>query len=66
MWLILEIRLLLFIKIKPITIKRRSIGVLKESLSETGNARIEGALASNKIYAYSIDFMKLKKGIVLR
>lgn len=53
-------------KIKPITIKRRSIGgVLKESLSETlGNARIEGALASKitKIYAYSIDFMKLKKG----
>jgi hypothetical protein len=48
MWLILEIRLLLFIKKKPITIKRRSIGgVLKESLSETlGNARIEGALAS--------------------
>ncbi len=53
-------------KIKPITIKRRAIGgVLKESLSETlGNARIEGALASKitKIYAYSIDFMKLKKG----
>ena len=53
-------------KIKPITIKRRTIGgVLKESLSETlGNARIEGALASKitKIYAYSIDFMKLKKG----
>lgn len=53
-------------KIKPITIKRRTIGgVLKESLSETlGNAKIEGALASKiaKIYAYSIDFMKLKKG----
>lgn len=53
-------------KTKPITIKRRTIGgVLKESLSETlGNARIEGALASkiSKIYAYSIDFMKLKKG----
>ena len=53
-------------KTKPITIKRRAIGgVLKESLSETlGNARIEGALASKitKIYAYSIDFMKLKKG----
>ena len=53
-------------KIKPITIKRRAIGgVLKESLSETlGNARIEGALANKitKIYAYSIDFMKLKKG----
>ena len=53
-------------KIKPITIKRRTIGgVLKESLSETlGNAKVEGALASKiaKIYAYSIDFMKLKKG----
>lgn len=53
-------------KTKPITIKRRTIGgVLKESLSETlGNAKIEGALASKiaKIYAYSIDFMKLKKG----
>ena len=53
-------------KTKPITIKRRTIGgVLKESLSETlGNAKIEGALASkiSKIYAYSIDFMKLKKG----
>jgi hypothetical protein len=53
-------------KSKPITIKRRTIGgVLKESLSETlGNAKIEGALASKiaKIYAYSIDFMKLKKG----
>ena len=53
-------------KVKPITIKRRTIGgVLKESLSETlGNARIESALASKitKIYAYSIDFMKLKKG----
>lgn len=53
-------------KIKPISIKRRTIGgVLKESLSETlGNAKIEGALASKiaKIYAYSIDFMKLKKG----
>lgn len=53
-------------KTKPITIKRRTIGgVLKESLSETlGNAKIEGALAGKiaKIYAYSIDFMKLKKG----
>ncbi|RKS94973.1 murein DD-endopeptidase MepM/ murein hydrolase activator NlpD [Flavobacterium limicola] len=55
-----------FKKTKPITIKRRTIGgVLKESLSETlGNAKIEGVLASkiSKIYAYSIDFMKLKKG----
>ena len=53
-------------KTKPITIKRRTIGgVLKESLSETlGNEKVEGALASKiaKIYAYSIDFMKLKKG----
>lgn len=53
-------------KTKPLTIKRRTIGgVLKESLSQTlGNAKIEGALASKiaKIYAYSIDFMKLKKG----
>ncbi|WP_410503674.1 peptidoglycan DD-metalloendopeptidase family protein [Flavobacterium sp. LS1P28] len=53
-------------KTKPITIRRRTIGgVLKESLSETlGNAKIEGALANKiaKIYAYSIDFMKLKKG----
>jgi murein DD-endopeptidase MepM/ murein hydrolase activator NlpD len=53
-------------KTKPLTIKRRTIGgVLKESLSETlGNAKIEGALAAKiaKIYAYSIDFMKLKKG----
>ncbi|MFV8368944.1 peptidoglycan DD-metalloendopeptidase family protein [Flavobacterium sp. LB2R40] len=58
--------LVVYKKTKPITIKRRTIGgVLKESLSETlGNARIEGALASKiaKIYAYSIDFMKLKKG----
>ncbi|RTY88414.1 peptidoglycan DD-metalloendopeptidase family protein [Flavobacterium sp. RSP15] len=53
-------------KTKPITIRRRTIGgVLKESLSATlGNAKIEGALANKiaKIYAYSIDFMKLKKG----
>lgn len=53
-------------KTKPLTIKRRTIGgVLKESLSETlGNAKVAGALASKiaKIYAYSIDFMKLKKG----
>ena len=58
--------IIVYKKIKPITIKRRAIGgVLKESLSETlGNARIEAALASKitKIYAYSIDFMKLKKG----
>lgn len=58
--------LVVYKKTKPLTIKRRTIGgVLKGSLSETlGNAKIEGALASkiSKIYAYSIDFMKLKKG----
>ena len=58
--------LVVYKKIKPLTLKRRTIGgVLKESLSETlGNAKIEGDLASKiaKIYAYSIDFMKLKKG----
>ena len=53
-------------KTRPITIKRRTIGgVLKESLSETlDNANVEGVLSGRiaKIYAYSIDFMKLKKG----
>lgn len=53
-------------KTKPITIKRRTIGgVLKSSLSETlESAKVEGALASKitKIYAWSIDFFKLKKG----
>ncbi len=53
-------------KTRPITIKRRSIGgVLKGSLSETlGNARVEAALANKitKIYSWSIDFFKLKKG----
>jgi murein DD-endopeptidase MepM/ murein hydrolase activator NlpD len=53
-------------KAKPITIKRRTIGgVLKSSLSETlEKAKIEGSLASKiiKIYAWSIDFFKLKKG----
>ncbi len=53
-------------KSKPITIKRRTIGgVLKSSLSETlESAKVEGALASKitKIYAWSIDFFKLKKG----
>jgi murein DD-endopeptidase MepM/ murein hydrolase activator NlpD len=51
---------------RPITIKRRSIGgVLKGSLSETlGNASVEAALANKitKIYSWSIDFFKLKKG----
>jgi murein DD-endopeptidase MepM/ murein hydrolase activator NlpD len=53
-------------KAKPITIKRRTIGgVLKSSLSETlESTNVENALASKitKIYAWSIDFFKLKKG----
>jgi len=53
-------------KTRPITIRRRTIGgVLKGSLSETlGNAGVEAALASKitKIYSWSIDFFKLKKG----
>lgn len=53
-------------KSKPIKIRRRTIGgVLKSSLSETlESAKVEGSLASKitKIYAWSIDFFKLKKG----
>ncbi|MFV8465892.1 peptidoglycan DD-metalloendopeptidase family protein [Flavobacterium sp. LB1P62] len=53
-------------KMKPVTIKTRTIGgLLKGSLSETlEGANVEGALASkiSKIYAWSIDFFKLKKG----
>lgn len=53
-------------KIKPVTLKRKTIGgVLKSSLSETlGNESVEAALASRitKIFAWSIDFFKLKKG----
>lgn len=53
-------------KTKPITIKTRTIGgLLKGSLSETlEEANVEGVLASkiSKIYAWSIDFFKLKKG----
>jgi murein DD-endopeptidase MepM/ murein hydrolase activator NlpD len=53
-------------KTRPITIRRRTIGgVLKSSLSETlGNAGVEAALANKitKIYSWSIDFFKLKKG----
>jgi murein DD-endopeptidase MepM/ murein hydrolase activator NlpD len=53
-------------KTKPLTLKRRTIGgVLKGSLSETlESAKVEGALASriSKIFAWSIDFFKLKKG----
>jgi murein DD-endopeptidase MepM/ murein hydrolase activator NlpD len=45
-------------KAKPIRIKRRTIGGVLKS------AKVEGALASKitKIYAWSIDFFKLKKG----
>lgn len=53
-------------KTYPLTFKRRTIGgLLKGSLSETlENAKVEGSLASkiSKIYAWSIDFFKLKKG----
>lgn len=53
-------------KTRPVTIKRRTIGgVLKGSLSETlGNLGIEAALANRitKIYSWSIDFFKLRKG----
>ncbi|REG99130.1 M23 family metallopeptidase [Flavobacterium aquicola] len=55
-----------FKKTKPLTLKRRTIGgVLKGSLSETLDAaQVEGALASkiSKIFAWSIDFFKVKKG----
>lgn len=53
-------------KTKPLTLKRRTIGgVLKGSLSETlESAKVEGALATriSKIFAWSIDFFKVKKG----
>ncbi|PWA11420.1 M23 family metallopeptidase [Flavobacterium laiguense] len=53
-------------KTKPLTLKQRTIGgVLKGSLSETlEGAKVEGALASriSKIFAWSVDFFKLKKG----
>ncbi len=53
-------------KTRPVTIRRRMIGgVLKGSLSETlDNAGVSVALASRitKIYSWSIDFFKLKKG----
>jgi murein DD-endopeptidase MepM/ murein hydrolase activator NlpD len=53
-------------KTKPLTLKRRTIGgVLKGSLSETlEEANVEGALATriSKIFAWSIDFFKVKKG----
>ncbi|HEU0125772.1 MAG TPA: peptidoglycan DD-metalloendopeptidase family protein, partial [Flavobacterium sp.] len=53
-------------KVKPVTLKRKMIGgVLKSSLSETlGNESVETALASRitKVFSWSIDFFKLKKG----
>jgi murein DD-endopeptidase MepM/ murein hydrolase activator NlpD len=53
-------------KTKPLTLKRRTIGgLLKGSLSETlEGAKVEGALASkiSRIFAWSVDFFKLKKG----
>ncbi|HJS01759.1 MAG TPA: peptidoglycan DD-metalloendopeptidase family protein [Flavobacterium sp.] len=53
-------------KVRPVTIRRRLItGVLKGSLSETlSNSGVEPNLANRitKIYSWSIDFFKLKKG----
>ena len=53
-------------KTRPVTLKRKIIGgVLKSSLSETlGNNSVEAALASRitKVFSWSIDFFKLKKG----
>ena len=53
-------------KTKPLTFKTRTIaGALNGSLSETlQNLKVDPALASRiaKIYAWSIDFFKLKKG----
>ena len=55
-----------FKKIKPVTLKRKIIGgVLKSSLSETlGTESVEAALANRitKVFSWSIDFFKLKKG----
>lgn len=53
-------------RVRPVTIKRRVItGVLKGSLSETlSNSGVDANLANRitKIYSWSIDFFKLKKG----
>ena len=53
-------------KIRPISIRRKMIGgVLKGSLSETlDNAGVDTGLAGKmtKIYSWTIDFFKLKKG----
>ena len=54
-------------KAKPLTFKTRTIaGALNGSLSETlQNLKVDPALAPRiaKIYAWSIDFFKLKKGV---
>jgi murein DD-endopeptidase MepM/ murein hydrolase activator NlpD len=51
---------------RPITYKHRTIGgLLKSSLSQTlDDAGVEGSFATriSKIYAWSIDFFKVKKG----
>ncbi|WP_366185450.1 peptidoglycan DD-metalloendopeptidase family protein [Flavobacterium ovatum] len=53
-------------KTRPITIRKKSIGgVLKGSLSETlDRAGVDAGLASQitKVYSWTIDFFKLKKG----
>jgi murein DD-endopeptidase MepM/ murein hydrolase activator NlpD len=53
-------------KQRPITYKHRTIGgLLKSSLSQTlDDAGVEGSFATriSKIYAWSIDFFKVKKG----
>jgi murein DD-endopeptidase MepM/ murein hydrolase activator NlpD len=53
-------------KVKPVSLKQKMIGgVLKSSLSETlGNNSVEAALANRitKVFSWSIDFFKLKKG----
>ncbi|MCW2118304.1 M23 family metallopeptidase [Flavobacterium sp. 7A] len=53
-------------KTRPITIREKIIGgVLKGSLSETlDNAKVSTGLASQitKVYSWTIDFFKLKKG----
>jgi murein DD-endopeptidase MepM/ murein hydrolase activator NlpD len=58
--------ILAYKKIKPVTIKRRTIaGELDGSLSETlEKQKVEDALANkvSRVYAWSIDFFKLKKG----
>ena len=58
--------ILVYKKAKPLTFKTRTIaGALNGSLSETlQNLKVDPALAPRiaKIYAWSIDFFKLKKG----